>query len=672
MDSQQLDQTTKLLRATFLTNLAVLQVHMPNVYEFFREYQAKTTFLAVDANGEINLSRDGKQIYPDSPRGSSREQVDLFLKEPKCFRYFPQDEKPKGYEDYLHIQVIEQIASAAKNCASFERYLSPFEVDDAPDFLCILGAGLGYHLEMLSASLNIAYLYLFEPDPDCFFAMLHTVDLLPIIQKCQARGGYMKITIGGSAEVFVNEISSMLAQRGAFILARMLVYRHYYGDDINNAFQMIHDLAYRYVGGWGFFEDEAISIAHSLSHVDKNIPFLRKSKSTIQEIHYPVFIVGNGPSLDKTIELIKQYQNNVIVISCGTALRSLSQYGIVPDIHVEVERTYHVYDWLRYAATPEVFEKTILIGPNTLHPQIVDLFKRKFLYIKPNDSGGDLIQSAASNRYFGLYYSSPTVTNGAAAMAVALGFNKIFLLGTDYGFRNDEYHHSKGSAYYQKEWKGETIKMDGYMEVQSNRGDFVLSTPIFDMSRGVMEMLIERSAVEFYNLSDGAKIHGATFLDPDLPISSLFFENGMSRPSLDTLFKQRFDAVRNGHDRVKSIFFNNYHRLEKLTLMLLDTTRDMNEIDGRLELYNSFGLQYLILKQAEKKPELIVAFRLLNGTFCYIQTTLMSYAYSIRDTGERKEFINQALHLFKDHLISLCEKLADSYDKHDNTSAHNV
>jgi hypothetical protein len=358
MDSQQLDQTTKLLRATFLTNLAVLQVHMPNVYEFFRNYQAQTTLLAIDANGEVNLARDGQQIYPDSPRDSSREQVDLFFKEPKCFRYFPQDEKPKGYEDYLHIQVMEKIALAAKKHASFERYLSPFEVDGSPDFLCILGAGLGYHLEMLSASLDIAYLYLFEPDPDCFFAMLHTIDLLPIIQKCQARGGFMKITVGGSAGVFVNEISSILAQRGAFILARMLVYRHYYGDEINTTFQMIHDLAYRYVGGWGFFEDEAISIAHSLSHVGKNIPFLRKPKASDRESQYPVFIIGNGPSLDRTIDLIKQYRNNAIIISCGSALRSLSQQGIVPDIHIEVERTYHVYEWLSYAATPEVFEKT--------------------------------------------------------------------------------------------------------------------------------------------------------------------------------------------------------------------------------------------------------------------------------------------------------------------------
>ena len=671
MDSQQLDQATKLLRATFLTNLAVLQVHMPNVYEFFREYQAKTTFLAVDTNGEINLARDRQQIYPDSPRNSSRQQVDLFLNEPKSFRYFPEEKKPKGYEDYLHIQVMDKITLAAKNHASFERYLNPLEVDSAPDFLCILGAGLGYHLEMLAEQLDAAYIYLFEPEPDCFFAMLHTVDLRPIIQKCQARGGFMKITIGGAAETFVNEINAMLTQRGAFNLARMLIYRHYYGDDINNAFQMIHDLAYRYVGGWGFFEDEAISIAHSLSHVENNIPFLRKTKPSDREIQYPVFIVGNGPSLDKTIDVIKQYRNNAIIISCGSALRSLSQQGIVPDIHIEVERTYHVYDWLRYAAIPEVFEKSILIGPNTLHPQVVGLFKKKCLYIKPNDAGGDLIQNAARRGYLDLYFCSPTVTNGAAAVAIALGFKNLFLFGTDYGFRSDEYHHSKDSAYYQKEWQGETKKMDGLIEVESNRGDSVFTTPIFDMSRGVMEMLIERSAIKCFNLSDGAKIHGTTFLDPDLPICADFLNMGIVRPSLDDLFEYKFDIIHNGHDLIKSSFFDNYHRLEKLTLMLMNAMRGVNEPDSRVALHQVFSTQYSILNQAKEKPDLIVAYRLLIGTFCYVQTTVMSYAYAIRDASERKQFIQQALSLFNTHLIELCEKLADNYETHDNTSAFN-
>lgn len=69
MDPQQIDQTTKLLRATFLTNLAVLQRHMPNVFEFYLDYEAKQTLLAFDERGEVNLAREGQQNLSGLPTG---------------------------------------------------------------------------------------------------------------------------------------------------------------------------------------------------------------------------------------------------------------------------------------------------------------------------------------------------------------------------------------------------------------------------------------------------------------------------------------------------------------------------------------------------------------------------------------------------------------------------
>ena len=49
----------------------------------------------------------------------------------------------------------------------------------------------------------------------------------------------------------------------------------------------------------------------------------------------------------------------------------------------------------------------------------------------------------------------------------------------------------------------------------------------------------------------------------------------------------------------------------------------------------------------------------------------MSFAYAIRNEDERQQFIHQALTVFNAHLIELCEKLADNYETHDNTSEFN-
>ncbi len=667
MDSQQLDQTTKLLRATFLTNLAVLRVHMPNVYEFFRDYTPTNVRLAFDAAGEINLVRDGLQVYPDSPRAACYEQVDVFINDPKSFRYFPQNQDEKGFEHYLHTIALREIREKAEIRSSHQHYLSPFDVDRSPDCFCVLGSGLGYHLEKLSLELNIAFLYLFEPDPDCLYATLHTIDFAPIIERCRSRGGFLKITVGGGDSTFVNEISSMIDQQGAFNLSRLLVYRHYFGEDIDKAFQLIHDLAYRYVSGWGFFEDEAISIAHSLHNMQMRIPVLKRVKKEQSKISTPVFIVGNGPSLDKTIDFIFAEKDKAIIFSCGTALRPLVARGIIPDLHIESERTFHVYEWLQNAGNQEVFDSSVLIGPNILPPKAVALFKHKYLFIKPHDAGGLIIQNACNDHYENLFLCAPTVSNGAAAAAVAMGFNNLYLFGVDYGFWTEEYHHSKSSAYYQKDWKGETAVMESHFEIDASRGGKILTNTVFDMSRGIMEMLLEQHPVKCYNLSDGALIRGAIFMDPDLPITIDYSDSEEKADVIKKTLANRFDMPRSDGEAMRRQFFDDFHRLEQLTLLLMNMSRGVNRPNTREELHRVFMLQYNTLNKIKNDKNLRVAHRLLKGTFCYHQTTIMSYVYTIKDPEERKEYIHEALDLFNQHLIDLCEKLAERYDQHDDT-----
>lgn len=78
-------------------------------------------------------------------------------------------------------------------------------------------------------------------------------------------------------------------------------------------------------------------------------------------------------------------------------------------------------------------------------------------------------------------------------------------------------------------------------------------------------------------------------------------------------------------------------------------------------------LQFNTLNKIKNDKNLRVAHRLLKGTFCYHQTTIMSYVYTLKDPEERKEYIHEALDLFNQHLIDLCEKLAERYDQHDDT-----
>ncbi|MFL9598655.1 6-hydroxymethylpterin diphosphokinase MptE-like protein, partial [Aeromonas veronii] len=89
--------------------------------------------------------------------------------------------------------------------------------------------------------------------------------------------------------------------------------------------------------GWGFFDDNIYALAHSHTHLQDGIPFLKRwrNSSTFEQV--PVFVVGNGPSLDQSIEFIRQHQQQAIIIACGTAVSALYKTGIKPDIYVAVE-----------------------------------------------------------------------------------------------------------------------------------------------------------------------------------------------------------------------------------------------------------------------------------------------------------------------------------------------
>ena len=98
-----------------------------------------------------------------------------------------------------------------------------------------------------------------------------------------------------------------------------------------------------------YFDNAKYGIAHTRWALTHSVPFLlEKSKRNIPTylLDVPVFIVGNGPSLDYLIEVLREEKERVVIVSCGTALQALYQNGITPDYHAEIETNRSTFDWL--------------------------------------------------------------------------------------------------------------------------------------------------------------------------------------------------------------------------------------------------------------------------------------------------------------------------------------
>jgi len=667
VDNLTLDITTKILRATFLNNMEVFKNILPEIYHYFLDYKPENTLLTIDENNNVNLVDNGQLVYDGDPKELSKQQLDSYAIDPKCFSYGMSFGDAPNFE---HERVLKQIVERRKKETTLLSNLQievPFN-EPQLDFFAMLGCGLGYQIEELFNRKEIKVFYLYEESSDVFFAAMHCIDFKPLIDRCKALGGSFTISVGGDEFKFVNQIHSLLKTNGFYLVSRMFVYRHYLSDENFNAFKLIHELMHRYSAGWGFFEDEIISLIHTVENADNSFPILIDNQTNNKLEDFPVLIVGNGPSLDNDIELLKIKQDQFFIVSSGTALKSLLKQGITPNLHMEMERTAGLDDHYHLFSQKELsILKTIpIIALNTVYTELLNRFSQAYTMLKINDAGTDLMNFLDQNSKFQVVkFCNPTVSNTALMAMLHLGFKNINLLGVDLGFVDDEHHHSKSSMYYDDEWEGQESQHERFKgsskKTEGNFRDEVFTTNIFDSSKGVMEFaIVDFPDATIYNCSDGAKISGST----PLPFNEIIIEehnfdvNKEFARLLSSEFKQSSKNKTYVHNFLEKEFFPKFKLVIEEFKAFLD-----RPVTSRKELSDVFSLQndYVYFLSAQR--ETMLYFRFLKGTMIYYQSCIMSNCANYTDMEMRMSFIHDSLLAMKDHIDFLYAELLSGYNK---------
>jgi hypothetical protein len=662
MESPALTIKKMLMQTTLIANLNTLKVYIPEIYEEFKNYQPGSSGVAIDENEEINLFNNDSFVY-DNPKSFAQEQVELYLKDPAMLTFAIDNQEDKDML-FDHPRILKKIS---QKCQSDVKQTLKRPIDESRiDFICMIGAGLGYQIEELYRQKNVVNFLLCEPSKDTFYAMLHCIDLKALIEKSSSLGGRFLISVGGSAANIINAVSIMLHHQGHFNLSRMFFYRHYQSDSTVDTMRLIHEIGHRWASGWGFMEDEIISITHTLSNIQAGFKICNKTALINNKIATrPVFIVANGPSFDSSVDFLQKNADKVIIVSCGTVLKALLANNIKPDIHVEMERTAALLPYIdvieEQQRSSDIKLKDIqIVALNTVYTELLNRFKSPLLLTKLSDGGGKLIQQFDKlDTYAAPDYSNPTVSNTAVTLITTLGFKEIYLIGLDFGYKSNKHHHSKDSIYYNGKYD-----YVGYLEeemtVEGNLSETVFTTPIFDSSKGNVEMHLQQMPLlNVYNCSDGAKIAWtkptplgdiddfSSFDDKELAIAELLenaFDNKQfTAKKLDHAVKQSFNEV--------SVI------LEQLMNFI------SMDISTREELYQQFTLQNSLLMELKGRKEYQVSYWLIQGTFRYFQASIMTHCYFYDDAVERKAFIKFCLKEFRTHIKSLNQELQQSYNK---------
>lgn len=158
-------------------------------------------------------------------------------------------------------------------------------------------------------------------------------------------------------------------------------------------------------------------------------------------------VVSAGPTLDRNIETIKKYRDNIILFVVGTAMKTIAQHNITPDFLCIIESN----DCSKQIAGLDLSKVNFITEPFS-HQNLRKFgYKNIYTHISANQPVNFLWKDIA-NIDISEYWSKGTVSYAALNCARILGCSKIVLVGQDLAYIEGQCY-SKDSAYKDLECK---------------------------------------------------------------------------------------------------------------------------------------------------------------------------------------------------------------------------
>ena len=395
----------------------------------------------------------------------------------------------------------------------------------------VFGLGLRYTVDELLHQLGPCNIILLETDAKIFTAFLASADLKEISARLSRRSGHLSCHFNADPGACL---------QGAFDRAQMIPTAqlncfHAFVGHNRNAMQTVIDnftkFAPRVLAGLsGYFNDERRQIVQTYEN-------LLATKRILHDKFEPLdgataVVIGSGPSLDQSIEKLTALKDRTVIFACGSAMPPLLKKGIIPDFYVELETHPVTLDYVRLVEEFDVHHKTIFLGSTGVPPDAFIPWAQKLLFVRDRSTSSLLLEP----EFKAIKASWPMVGNAGVAIAAALGFRQILLMGLDCGSRQGQRHHAKESSYYDGKAKeiGEAnpisslenidgelreavtdIEKQSIFEIPSVKGDVVIAHYMLWYSHLYLENFFrENSNINAVQISDGAMISGAINLLP--------------------------------------------------------------------------------------------------------------------------------------------------------------
>ncbi|QGX61024.1 6-hydroxymethylpterin diphosphokinase MptE-like protein [Alteromonas mediterranea] len=637
--------SSKLCFKTKERNLKALEKFFPTLFDEYKDYVPQGWSPVADSNGQINICRLGTEalFYSENPKDECERSFEQFRHHPH------KDGLLLGYKgtklrNYLHYRMVADCQSILESVEDVKG-----ELPEKLRALIVMGLGNGYTLNSLTERHKVDKLFICEPNRDFFYASLFCVNWSAIFEEFDQSERRIYLNIGDDGSNLTDDLLIQFQSIGPYVLANTYFYQGYYNEGLVRAISQLREQLQVIIAMGDYFDNAKYGLSHTIDSITSDVPFLRNTfPSLVNDAtrNVPIFVVGNGPSLDNLLPYLKQEREKAIVISCGTALQSLYKNNIVPDFHAEIEMNRATHDWAVRIGDKAYLKEIVLLSCNGIHPDTRNLYKSTLLAFKQGEASTVALMEAYGKHDFKLLeHAYPTVSNFVIDLVASLGLQQVYLLGIDLGFVSEKYHHSKSSGYYLEngqELYAYSDTNNTSVVVPGNLRPWVSTKFEFKVSKSVIEQRIAKSKADFYNLNDGARIVGASPLKPEnlLILSTPSQKDALVASVCDQAFKP-LDKARLTDGLTQR--FSKPALLEEFDSLI--TLCDENDVDSHssLEAFIDLQREFIVSSLFRKKSQL---FFLLNGTLNYINS-VMSKLLDIQDEALLCDTANQLKSLWK-------------------------
>lgn len=619
-------------------NLAYFKQHYHDIYELFKGYKLKNFQVNIlTENNEVNLLKDGRHEYDGGAKDYAAKEVQkfrsAFSKGKKVCSFIPPFHGDYAFPRFGQLAVNSILEKSPVNKDNFRYY----NLEDFYPLVVFLGCGLGYHIEEMVANHNVQNMIIVEPDLDKFAASLYAVDWEEICSGYQSSNGRSLHFILGAeeSEFLIWAVTwNKLIELSPHFPVTTLFYNHQGKEIFDRVSEKVNKDLIVFLLSWGHYDDEIRQLNNALHNFHLGVkelpPPFKKASDT------PVFVIGAGPSLDGRIEAIKQVRDNAILISCGTSLKTLAAYGVKPDIHVELESDLLAYIAVSRAADEDYYKDIKLVGPSHISPLIFQLFGDGRMYYKAESALAELFGKQTGHI---IHNGTPTCTNLGVALALSMGFKKLFLFGLDFGFEDIGRHHAKGSIYYEKLLKQEHKESD-LIRIETVRGTEAWTTPSYFSSKRKVENLIQNyesdASLNVYNCSDVAVIQGAEWVESDnfIPVVESLEscrERDMAYMFSDQATQLNLSVIEGKLKYLEKNFAALPNDLSKILSVPVSGLEEFSILIGRLNWY----LEDIVRKNASD------FYFYVRGTLRHFMCAGYAHAFACEDAHIRQRYIEE-------------------------------